>query len=155
MKTLVPYALLALPFVLAAAGLQEDGQFARVTPNVLVSDMARSIAFYRDVLGFTLDMKVPDEAPYIFASMKRGDVEVFLNDAATAARDFPVLAGRPLGGTNTMYVRLTGGIDAFFEQVRDHATIVLPLTRQPYGMTEFALTDPDGYVVFFAQESGR
>jgi uncharacterized glyoxalase superfamily protein PhnB len=155
MTTLVPYALLMLPLAFAAAGMPDDRQFARVTPNVLVADMARSIAFYRDVLGFALDMKVPDEAPYIFVSMKRGDVEVFLNDATSAVRDFPLLAGRPLGGTNTMYVKLNGGIDAYFEQVKDRATIVLPLTRQPYGMIEFALTDPDGYVVFFAQEGGR
>jgi len=30
--------------------------------------------------------------------------------------------------------------------------IVVPFVRQPYGMTEFGIEDPDGYVVFFAQE---
>lgn len=29
-------------------------RFASVTPNLLVRDVARSLAFYRDVLGFTI-----------------------------------------------------------------------------------------------------
>jgi uncharacterized glyoxalase superfamily protein PhnB len=128
-------------------------RFVKAVPNVLVADMTKSIAFYRDVLGFALDITVPPEAPFVFAAMKRGDVEIFLNDAATAQRDFPPLAGRPLGGTNTIYVKLEEGLEAYHQQVKARAPLAMPLTRQPYGMTEFAVTDPDGYVLFFAGES--
>jgi len=157
MHPVLPIATLSIPFVLAAFA---DGQagapsFAKVVPNVLVSDMERSIAFYRAVLGFSLDMTVPDQAPYVFASMKRGAVEIFLNDAATATHDFPALEGKPLGGTNTMYVKLDAGIEAYHDQIKSRTTVVFPFTKQPYGMTEFAVTDPDGYVIFFAQEQAR
>ena len=55
--------------------------FVSATPNLLVSDMAASLAFYRDVLGFQLEQSVPDEPPFVFAWLKRGGVQLFLNDA--------------------------------------------------------------------------
>jgi uncharacterized glyoxalase superfamily protein PhnB len=130
-------------------------RFVKAVPNVLVADMTKSIAFYRDVLGFEQTMTVPEEAPFVFVGLQRGDVEIFLNDAATAQRDFPPLAGRALGGTNTIYVKLEGGLEAYHEQVRARTPLAMPFTRQPYGMTEFAVTDPDGYVIFFAEENPR
>ena len=54
--------------------------FASVTPNLLVRDIARSVAFYRDVLGFTVKQTVPDSAPFVFVWMERDGVPVFLND---------------------------------------------------------------------------
>jgi len=38
-------------------------RFTSVTPNLIVRDLAKSLAFYRDVLGFTISMSVPDAAP--------------------------------------------------------------------------------------------
>ena len=32
----------------------------KLTPNLIVADVSRSIAFYRDVLGFSLEQTVPD-----------------------------------------------------------------------------------------------
>ena len=51
----------------------------KLTPNLIVSNVERSIAFYRDVLGFTVTATVPDAAPYVFAAVQSGPVEVFLN----------------------------------------------------------------------------
>ncbi len=31
------------------------------------------------------------------------------------------------------------------------ATVVMPMTKQFYGMREFAITDPDGYLLTFAE----
>ena len=51
----------------------------KLTPNLIVSDVSRSIAFYRDVLGFSLAQTVPDAEPFVFAIVRSGDVEIFLN----------------------------------------------------------------------------
>ena len=45
-----------------------------VTPNLIVSDIDRSTAFYRDVLGFEVHATVPDQAPFVFVWLKRGGV---------------------------------------------------------------------------------
>jgi uncharacterized glyoxalase superfamily protein PhnB len=46
------------------------------------------------------------------------------------------------------------GIDALFRAVDGKARVVMPLKDQFYGMREFGITDPDGYVIFFAQRIG-
>src|SRR5687768_16570323 len=54
-------------------------KFADVTPNLVVSSVERSLAFYRDVLGFAVTATVPDANPFAFAWMQRDGVSVFLN----------------------------------------------------------------------------
>jgi uncharacterized glyoxalase superfamily protein PhnB len=125
-------------------------RFTSVTPNLLVRDVARSTAFYRDVLGFTVRDTVPAQAPFVFVSMKRDDVSVFLNDIKTAAHDFPPASSMPQGGTVTMFF-IVSGVDAYYEQVAPKADVIMPIKTQFYGMREFAITDPDGHIITFAE----
>ena len=47
--------------------------FTSITPNLLVRDVAKSTAFYRDVLGFEMGETVPDQEPFVFVWMKRNE----------------------------------------------------------------------------------
>ena len=127
-------------------------QFQKLTPNLLVADVARSVAFYADVLGFTRGMAVPDEAPFLFASVTSGTVEIFFNDAAHAVKEYPAFLGRPIGASATMFIEVKG-VDEFYAQLHGKASIVMPLVTQWYGMKEFAITDPDGYLITFAERA--
>jgi uncharacterized glyoxalase superfamily protein PhnB len=134
-------------------------KFADVTPNLIVSDIDRSLAFYRDVLGFSVTATVPDAAPFVFAWVQRDDVSVFLNTAGSVKESLPHLAGRQVGGTNTMFMVIeaetpAAGIDALFDSVKAKARVVMPPKDQFYGMREFGIEDPDGYVIFAAQRIG-
>jgi uncharacterized glyoxalase superfamily protein PhnB len=127
-----------------------------VTPNLVVADIGRSSAFYRDVLGFTVITTVPEAAPFVFVWLQRGGVNVFLNVQHAVAHDMPALASRPIGGTATMFMTVEpggsgDGIDALFAQVEKSARVVMPIKDQFYGMREFGVEDPDGYVIVFAQ----
>lgn len=125
-------------------------RFASVTPNLVVNDVARSTAFYRDVLGFTITMKVPDAEPFVFVGLERDGVPVFLNDKRAAVEDHPEMASIPFGGTCTMFFVMTG-IDEFHAAVAPKANVVMALKNQFYGMREFAITDPDGHLITFAE----
>jgi uncharacterized glyoxalase superfamily protein PhnB len=131
-------------------------KFADVTPNLIVSDIDRSLAFYRDVLGFSLVASVPDAAPFVFAWMQRDGVSVFLNTVASVRDEQPDIAARPIGGTATLYMVVEAetaalGVDALFDQVKSRARVIMPLKTQFYGMREFGIEDPDGYVIYAAQ----
>src|SRR5215471_21530727 len=80
--------------------------FKKLTPNLIVASVERSLAFYVDVLGFERGMTVPDESPFVFASVTSGSVEIFFNDAATAIKEYPGFGGKPLGATATMFIEL-------------------------------------------------
>jgi len=126
--------------------------FNKLTPNLLVISVERSLAFYVDVLGFERGMTVPDQSPYVFASVTSGAVEIFFNDAAAAVKEYPAFAGKPLGASGTMYIEITGEpIDAFHDRIKDRVTVTMPLVTQFYGVREFAVVDPDGYVITFAE----
>jgi uncharacterized glyoxalase superfamily protein PhnB len=124
--------------------------FTSVTPNLLVQDIDRSTAFYRDVLGFTVKQTVPDTAPFVFVWMERDLIPVFLNDPQAAEHDLPGITGRPFGGSATLYFIVTE-VEALHEKVAPRAKVVMPLKTQFYGMREFAIEDPDGHIITFSE----
>jgi catechol 2,3-dioxygenase-like lactoylglutathione lyase family enzyme len=125
--------------------------FKKLTPNLLVANVERSLAFYEDVLGFERGFSVPEQSPFVFASVNGGPVEIFFNDAAGAIKEYPGFGGKPLGATGTIYLEIDG-IDALHDRLEAaNVPIVMPLATQFYGMREFAIEDPDGYVITFAE----
>jgi len=131
-------------------------KFSDVTPNLVVADVERSVAFYRDVLGFSLFASVPDQGPLAFAWMKRDGVNVFLNSVESVRED-ATLASTPIGGTAALFIVLDAGtvaegIDALLASIGGRARVRMALKDQFYGMREFSIEDPDGYLIIFAQE---
>ena len=122
----------------------------KLTPNLLVASVERSIAFYTEVLGFERGMTVPEASPFVFAQVTSGPVEIFLNDADGAVKEYPVLKDRPLGMSGTLFIEVDG-IKDLYERLRSKVTIAMPFITQWYGMMEFAIADPDGYLITFAQ----
>jgi uncharacterized glyoxalase superfamily protein PhnB len=113
--------------------------------------MAASVAFYRDVLGFTLKDSVPGEPPFVFAWLERGGVQLFLNDAKPVVEEFTTLRA---GNTSTLFI-VVNDVDALHAEVSGRARVVMGLKDQFYGMREFAILDPDGYLVTFAQRMAK
>ena len=124
--------------------------FKKLTPNLLVASVERSLAFYVDTLGFARGMTVPDASPFAFASVTSGPIEIFLNDAAGAVKEYPAFAGKPIGCTGTLFIEVEG-VDALHDRLKPLVKIVMPIDTKFYGMREFAITDPDGYVITFAE----
>ena len=124
--------------------------YTKITPNLLVASVERSLAFYIDTLGFTRGLTVPEQPPFVFASVTSGAVEIFFNDAATAVKEYPGFAGKPIGATGTLFIEMEG-VDALHDRLKPRVKIVMPIVTQFYGMREFAIEDVDGYVLTFAE----
>jgi lactoylglutathione lyase len=125
-------------------------QLNKITPNILVADVDKSVVFYRDVLGFVVEDTVPDKSPLVFAIVKSGNVQIYLNAPGPAMEEYPALKGRPLGGTLTLFIEVDD-IRGSYEQLKDRVQVVMPIEKKWYGPTEFAFLDPDGYIITFAQ----
>jgi catechol 2,3-dioxygenase-like lactoylglutathione lyase family enzyme len=127
-------------------------KFETATPNLIVSDIERSAAFYRDVLGFQQTTTVPEKPPFVFVWMKQGGVDVFLNVVQPAQSGSSIDHSKPVSGTNTMYVKMHG-IDELAARVKSHGvTPAIAMHEEFYGMKEFAVQDPDGYLIIFAEQ---
>lgn len=130
--------------------------FRKLTPNLIVADVERSLAFYTDVLGFTRSMTVPEEAPFVFGSVVSGSVEIFFNEKQTATKEFPMLAAQPIGTSGTMYLEVQSGtIEQLHKRLKPIVTIVMPFVTQWYGMKEIVIGDPDGYLITLAERIAR
>src|SRR5713226_7723835 len=106
-------------------------QYTKLTPNLLVANVERSLAFYVDTLGFAHGMTVPEASPFVFASVTGGPVEIFFNDAAVAIKEYPAFAGKPIGATGTLFIEVEG-VDALHDRVKPHVKITMPLVNQFY-----------------------
>lgn len=119
-------------------------RFQAVTPNLIVNDIERSRAFYRDALGFEQIATVPEQAPFVFVWMKHEEVNVFLNIP-------PNSDTTPSAGTNSLYIRMQG-IDELATKVQAAGVpFAIEMHTEFYGMKEFAVNDPDGYLIIFAE----
>ena len=127
-------------------------ELKKLTANLVVSSVDRTVAFYRDVLGFTVGTTVPDAPPYVFAMVGSGGVEIFLNAHEAAAAQYPAFKGRPIGGTLTLFIEVTE-IESAYARLAPLVKVVMPFEKKWYGMTEFAFIDPDGYIITYAQRT--
>jgi predicted enzyme related to lactoylglutathione lyase len=102
-------------------------KFQKLTPNLVVRDVAASMNFYGSVLGFQPAITVPEQAPYVFASVTNGSVEIFFNDQKAVAEEYPELGGKPIGGSLTLYIEVEG-IEEILAAVQNSAAkITVPL----------------------------
>ena len=122
----------------------------KLTPNLVVSSVERSLAFYCGVLSFTRTMTVPDTSPYVFAAVQSGSVEIFLNAQEPAMAEYPAFQGKPIGGTLTLFIEVSD-VEACHESLKGRVKVVMPLEKKWYGVTEFAFEDPDGYIITYAE----
>ncbi|MBV6657524.1 MAG: VOC family protein [Devosiaceae bacterium] len=133
-----------------------------IVPNLLVQDLAKSVAFYRDGLGFELMMVLTDtnamtddpSAPdAVFATLAWNGHQLMLQTAKHVAEAgvSPASPGGPaLSGS--LYLR-----DFAF----DDRLGSLPqgsLVKEPalawYGMLEVVVQDPDGYRLVLGRREG-
>ena len=112
--------------------------FASIFP---VQDVQRSIAFYTKQLGFRLEFTWND--PVDYAVLVRGGVSIHLNK-----RIDPVSPPSPHA---KMYV-FTENIDVLYEEYLSmDIPIKTPIGTRDYGMRDFDILDPDGYMISFGE----
>src|ERR1039458_5212490 len=131
----------------------EPMQIKKLTPNLVVRNVEASLKFYREILGLETAITVPEQSPFVFASVSNGSVEIFLNNQNTVAAESPRLAAT-IGGSLTLYMEVDS-LQAILDRVQKAgARISMPVTDQFYGMKEFAFEDQDGYTITIAQKMG-
>jgi predicted enzyme related to lactoylglutathione lyase len=121
-------------------------QLRSFAPQLLVDDLGRAMAFYRDVLGFSFG------PPWqgFYAIGERDGFAVHLKCAPKTAAD---RAHRRNEEHLDIYADVAG-VRALYDDCRARgATIIKPLEHTPWGTLDFYLLDPDGYILAFGESS--
>ncbi len=122
-------------------------RFHSINPCFVVADVGATIRWYETELGFRAD-PFPASEPFRFAILRRDAVEIFLMRVAEYTK--PDLYDRRIGGVWDAYLRISG-LEDLYDKVKDRVDIKRPLHRQPYGLSEFELRDPNGYILVFSE----
>ena len=116
----------------------------RVLPCLLVSDMRRSLDFYLETLRFTQTGYYPIESEPIRTEVRRDGVAIILYTEAVHVRDeTPTFTG-------ALYL-LPEDIDPLAEELRGKVPFAWGPAETEFGTREFAIRDPDGYTLVFAE----
>jgi catechol 2,3-dioxygenase-like lactoylglutathione lyase family enzyme len=119
-------------------------RFNSLEPRLHIADFNRSVAFYRDVLGFVVETTFPDEEPS-FALLSRDGVGLQIGgiDAKKSAGDSP---------TCTLYFDVRDAL-AVHEELKGKAKIEWGPEVYFYHRREFAFRDPDGHLIIVSEET--
>jgi uncharacterized glyoxalase superfamily protein PhnB len=125
-----------------------------LAPNLFVRDIRATIEFYK-LLGFNLVMSVPAEADgnLDWAMVSSGNVTFMFQTFRSLGDTLPMIS-RQDGGSLLFYIRIQK-IRAFFEAMKEKVNVVHGLQKTFYGATEFSITDPNNYLLTFAEDEAE
>jgi catechol 2,3-dioxygenase-like lactoylglutathione lyase family enzyme len=111
----------------------------KMSPQLLVADLERSLDFYTTHLGFEIDFRYED----------------FYAGISNKGHSIHFKLGKPVQSDEAEHLDLYFSVEAIEKLFEDFksgpVTIVQTLREMPYGR-EFYITDPDGYILGFITE---
>jgi catechol 2,3-dioxygenase-like lactoylglutathione lyase family enzyme len=121
----------------------EQGSLSYIAPIFRVADLAKSIAFYRDQLGFEVEFNYDN----FYASVWRDGSRLHLQRAPATPRDQAAFDREERIDVCVGVTDAAALSAAFAAKGVEFSTA---LRTMPYG-TEFYVRDPDGYILGFIQ----
>lgn len=109
--------------------------FEKSNPILYSKDVARSVAYYKDMLGFEESWVWDDAAT--FGGVVKDDVEIFF-------------CKEDQGYPGTWFCIVLDNVDEYYDQIKvKGATILAPPETKEWNMREMFVQDPDGHIIRF------
>ena len=117
-----------------------------LTASITVADIQKSMAWYRDILGFEVQQQYEREGAVRAVALQAGDVRIMLNqDDGAKGLD------RKKGEGMSLQFITNGSVDEVAARVRaSGATIDVEPADMPWGVRMLRLRDPDGFKLVFS-----
>jgi catechol 2,3-dioxygenase-like lactoylglutathione lyase family enzyme len=116
--------------------------FTGIIPRLPVGNLAQTIAFYVGLLNFRVDILWPESEP-TFCVLDRDDVNLgfFMPNADR---------GEVTIGSADLYLAVND-VRTLHAAIKDRVSIEWGPEVYAYGRREFAIRDPDGYLLIFTE----
>ncbi len=112
-------------------------RFSNLVPMLQTADMDSTIGWYEAVLGFKLESQMEQD----WCCLVRDDVSIMFMD-----KEHP---GEPQA-TATQYIYVDD-VMGLWNSIKDRIAAEWGPEKFEYGMLEFAIKDPNGYLLSFGQ----
>lgn len=118
-------------------------QKTAIAPMLSVRNGVRAIEFYKAAFGAGELFRVDDQSGAVVARLSVGEAEFWLADESPEHGNF---SPESLGGGSVRMVMIVKDPDAAFERaIAAGATVVWPVSDQPYGWRVGRIVDPFGH----------
>jgi lactoylglutathione lyase len=126
-------------------------KMSEASPGLTVNDLEKSLAWYRDVLGFVVEERWEQEGKLMGVSLRTGSVTFMISqDDWKKGRD------RKKGEGFRLYCTTTQDVDALAKTIQARGGKLDQEPRdQPWGTRDFALTDPDGFKITIGADTKK
>jgi glyoxylase I family protein len=121
-----------------------------ITPLLQVFDMHKSVAFYRDILGFEVVDKYEPDGHFYWAMLRDGDAALMLN-AKYEDEHRPSEPVRVAGHNDLTLYFGCPDVDGAYTELRGNGCEVKEPETTYYGMRQLTVKDPDGFELCFQQ----
>ncbi len=108
--------------------------------SLTVADVRRSLAWYRDVLGFSLDREHERDGKLIAVSLRAGEVRILLTQE-DGARGVDRVKGQGF----SLQITTAQDIDAIASNAKRAGAVLDSEPADAWGVRVFRLRDPDGF----------
>jgi len=125
-------------------GVVTSSRIKKMSPQFLVADLERSIEFYMQKLGFSMEFRYED----FYAGIMKDGNSIHLKSGNPSAEE----RKNKRENDDLDLVFSVENVDGLYnELVNRSVEITQPLCERPYGK-EFYIADPDGYIIAFLEE---
>lgn len=117
-------------------------------PSITVKDLATSVAWYREAVGFTVEREMEREGKVASVVIVAGDVRLLLNQD-DGAKGWDRVKGDGISLNLTTAQR----VDTIADRIKSAGfTLVSEPADMPWGPRAFRAEDPDGFKIAFSSE---
>ena len=125
----------------------ETLRLRQITPSFTATDLQRSIAFYRDVLGFVIGDEWREKGELTGCEIHAGAVTFMLGQD-----DFAKGRDRQKGVGGRLYCDTAQDLDRVAADIKARGGVLDQEPQDtPWGSRVFMITDPDGFKLTFVQ----
>ena len=129
--------------------VQPESFLAReMTASLTVKDLQKSLAWYRDLLGFTVDREIERDGKLRAVALKAGAIRILLNQD-DGARGFDRVKGE---GFSLQFIT-TQSVDDIANRIKSGGgALETEPADMPWGVRAFRVRDPDGFKFAISSE---
>jgi len=138
---------------------KENVMYKKLTTNMMVEDVSRTVDFYSDVLGFEFVMGVPENSQEVVTTRQKGqalgfaitkcdNIEMMFQARRSLTEEVPEFSNMGIGGSLTFYIEVED-VKGLYAKLKDKVTIVKDMRTTFYGKQEFYIRDCNGYILTF------
>lgn len=126
-------------------------KMTELSPSFTANDLGKSMAWYRDVLGFAVGERWEREGKLVGCELRAGGVSLMLGqDDWKKGRD------RSKGEGFRLYCGTTQDVDTLARAIKARGgKLDSEPADQPWGSRDFSVTDPDGFKITIGKDSKK